>query len=188
MVRIVYLSLLLFSLLFACQQQEKAKQKEIKTEGETAMSITLTSPAFAEGGMIPAKYTCDGPDVSPPLNWENLPDGTKSIALICDDPDAPMGTWVHWVIFNIPPSEKSLPENVAKTERLDNGAIQGKNDFRRIGYGGPCPPGGTHRYYFKIYALRSMLDLKPGATKKELLEAMKGLVLGEGQLMGKYKR
>ncbi|MFQ5798082.1 MAG: YbhB/YbcL family Raf kinase inhibitor-like protein [Bacteroidota bacterium] len=152
------------------------------------MDIKMTSGAFEEGGMIPKQYTCDGPDVSPPLVWSSVPNGTKSLALICDDPDAPMGTWVHWVLFNLPPDIKELPEKVAPQKTLANGARQGTNDFRKIGYGGPCPPSGTHRYYFKLYALDTEINLEAGATKKELLKAMEGHILAEGQLMGKHKR
>ena len=152
------------------------------------MSIQLTSAAFKEGGMIPEKYTCDGEDISPPLQWSGIPDGTQSIALICDDPDAPMGTWVHWVLFNIPADTKELPENIPPDRILENGAKHGMSDFRRLGYGGPCPPGGTHRYFFKIYALDIEIGLEPGATKPELLNAMEGHILDEGQLMGKYSR
>jgi Raf kinase inhibitor-like YbhB/YbcL family protein len=188
MIRFIFLPLLFFGLPFTCQQQTQKEQPDLNIEGEKSMQIKLTSPAFEEGGMIPEKFTCEGEDISPRLNWENIPNGTQTIALICDDPDAPMGTWVHWVIFNIPSTEKFLPENVATIERLDNGALQGRNDFRKVGYGGPCPPGGTHRYYFKIYALSSILQLKPGVSKKELLQAMSNLILAEGQLMGKYKR
>ena len=150
--------------------------------------MELRSPAFDEGGMIPQKFTCDGPDISPPLKWTSVGDGTKTFALICDDPDAPGGTWVHWVIFNIPGDTRELAENIPHQKELPNGTRQGTNDFRKIGYGGPCPPGGTHRYYFKIYSLDTDLDLESGATKAQLLQAMKGHILGEGQLMGKYKR
>lgn len=150
--------------------------------------MELKSPSFEEGGMIPKKHTCDGEDISPPLNWTSVADGTKTIALICDDPDAPGGTWVHWVIFNIPADTRDLAENLPPQKELPNGARQGINDFRKFGYGGPCPPGGTHRYYFKIYSLDTDLDLEAGATKAQLLQAMKGHVLGEGQLMGKYHR
>lgn len=152
------------------------------------MDIKITSSAFQDGGMIPAKYTCDGADVSPPLQWDNVPQGTKSIALICDDPDAPMGTWVHWVLFNLPADTRQLPEDVPPDKTLSTGASQGTSDFGRIGYGGPCPPGGTHRYFFKIYALDSKLDLPAGARKDDLVEAMQGHSLGQGQLIGKYKR
>ncbi len=150
--------------------------------------MKLTSPAFDDGGMIPSKYTCDDINVSPPLKWETAPPGTKSFAVICDDPDAPVGTWVHWVIFNIPPDVQELPENVPPDKTLKNGAIQGKNDFRKLGYGGPCPPGGTHRYYFKLYALDMELNLSSGILKVDLMGTMRNHILAECQLMGKYKR
>jgi Raf kinase inhibitor-like YbhB/YbcL family protein len=153
------------------------------------MKIGLTSTAFQEGDSIPKKYTKDGQDVSPSLKWDNAPDGTRSFALICDDPDAPRGTWVHWVLFNLPADTRSLEEGVATSETLPNGARQGKNDFGDLGYGGPKPPPGKpHRYFFKLYALDTALDLQPGATKQQLEAKMKGHVIGEGQLMGKYGR
>ena len=152
------------------------------------MDIIITSSAFEEGGLIPPKYTCDGVDISPPLQWDAVPEGTKSIALISDDPDAPMGTWVHWVLFNLPPETKELPENIHPDENLPSGAVQGITDFRRIGYGGPCPPSGTHRYFFKIYALDTVLDLPPRAGKSDLVNAMERHILAKGQLIGKYKR
>lgn len=152
------------------------------------MSVKLISSVFIEGETIPVKHTCDGKDVSPPLSWSGAPEGTKSFALICDDPDAPMGTWVHWVIYNIPDIVTSLPEGVPTNESVMGNVLQGITDFRRIGYGGPCPPGGTHRYYFKIYALDTVLTLPAGATKSELLKAMEGHILAEGQLMGRYSR
>ncbi len=150
--------------------------------------MDLISSAFNDGDMIPKVYTCDGEDVSPPLEWHSVPDGAKSMAIICDDPDAPVGTWVHWVYYDLPTEPEHLPENVAPKEHPVNGGVQGINDFRKVGYGGPCPPGGTHRYYFKIYALNTMLDLSPGATKAQLLKAMEGHVLGQAQLMGTYQR
>jgi len=152
------------------------------------MEIKLTSPAFEEGGMIPEKHTCDGMDISPALAWTSGPEGTKTFALICDDPDAPMGTWVHWVLFNLPANVNELPEVIPPERELESGAKQGMSDFHKIGYGGPCPPGGTHRYFFKIYALDTEVDLEAGATKPDLLEAMEGHILAEGQLMGKYSR
>jgi Raf kinase inhibitor-like YbhB/YbcL family protein len=156
-----------------------------KDRGGKAMgTLTVTSTAFKEGGMIPGKYTCDDRDLSPQIAWSGVPAGAKSIALICDDPDAPAGTWVHWVVFNIPATAKELAEGAS----MPAGAKQGINDFRKLPYGGPCPPGGTHRYFFKVYALDSALTLKEGATKGELLRAMEGHVLAQGQLMGKYKR
>lgn len=150
--------------------------------------MEIKSSAFKAGESIPAKYTCDNFDVSPPLLWSKVPAGTKTFAIIADDPDAPSGTYVHWVVFNIPASQRDFAEDIPKTESLDNGASQGLNDFGNIGYGGPCPPSGTHRYYFKIYALDSELSLTPGITKKELVKAMDVHVLDEGQLMGRYKR
>ncbi|GAG43934.1 unnamed protein product [marine sediment metagenome] len=152
------------------------------------MDIKIKSPAFVPEGKIPGKYTCDGMDISPPLAWTSGPEGTKTFALICDDPDAPMGTWVHWVLFNLPADIIELRENVPPERELENGAKQGMNDFRKIGYGGPCPPGGTHRYYFKLYALDTEINLEAGATKSELLKAMEGHILVEGQLMGRYER
>lgn len=152
------------------------------------MEIKVSSSAFEESGMIPAKYTCDGVNVSPPLTWESVPQETRSIALISDDPDAPVGTWVHWVMFNLPGDTKELQENIPTTETLTNGAVQGTTDFGRVGYGGPCPPSGTHRYYFKIYALDTKLNLTSSATKADLVSAMEGHILAEGRLMGKYKR
>lgn len=152
------------------------------------MEIKITSSAFEDGALIPAKYTCDGEDVSPPLQWEAVPEGTKSIALISDDPDAPVGTWIHWVLYNLPAEVKELAEAVPADETLPGGARQGTTDFGRIGYGGPCPPSGTHRYFFKIYALDTEIDLPAGAGKRELLNAIEGHILAQGQLIGKYKR
>jgi len=153
------------------------------------MNIQITSTAFSEGQPIPAKYSCEGSDISPPLQWTNTPANAKSFALIMDDPDAPVGTWVHWVLYDLSANATGLPENVAKTQTISNGAKQGMNTWPRLGYGGPCPPPGKpHRYFFKLYALDTMLDLKPGLTKKDLLKAMEGHVLAEGQLMGTYQR
>jgi hypothetical protein len=150
--------------------------------------MEIKSSAFGSGEMIPVKYTCDGADFSPPLEWTAGPAGTRSFALICDDPDAPMGTWVHWVVCDIPATALMLAEGITREKELPGGGTQGVNDFRRIGYGGPCPPGGTHRYYFKLYALDAVLGLKPGITKDQLLKAMKGHILAEAQLMGTYRR
>lgn len=153
------------------------------------MSIELTSTAFQPGETIPRQYTGDGVDQSPPLRWSEPPSGAKSLALICDDPDAPRGTWVHWVLFNLPPQTRQLEEGVPTTAMLGGGARQGKNDFGSIGYGGPAPPKGkAHRYFFKLYALDLVPDLRTGATKAQLEEAMRGHILAEGQLMGTYKR
>ncbi|MHC4069021.1 MAG: YbhB/YbcL family Raf kinase inhibitor-like protein [Planctomycetota bacterium] len=152
------------------------------------MEIKVTSPAFEEGGMIPSKYTCDGADISPPLAWEGVPEGTKSLALISDDPDAPMGTWVHWVLCNLPGDTRELPENIPAEEVLSSGAKQGLNDFRRVGYGGPCPPSGVHRYFFKVYALDRKVEGGGWANKAELERAMESHVLAQGELIGRYKR
>ncbi len=153
------------------------------------MTIEVSSPAFQEGEPIPKKYTGDGADTAPPLKWTKPPEDTQSQVLICDDPDAPRGTWVHWVLFNLPANVHELAEGVPAKETLPNGAKQGKNDFGKTGYGGPAPPKGKpHRYYFKLYALDTTLDIAPGATKAEVVAAMKDHVLAEGQLMGRYQR
>ena len=152
------------------------------------MQVEVKSKAFVDGGRIPAKYTCDGVNVSPPIFWTNVPTAAKTIALICDDPDAPARVWVHWVLFNVPANVTELAEKVPPDRNLDNGGAHGTNDFGKIGYGGPCPPSGTHRYFFKLYALDKELDLPAGATKPQLLEAMKGHILAEGQLVGRYSR
>jgi len=163
-------------------------QSRDSTQRGGAMSFTIKTTAFPSSGTIPQKYTCDGLDVSPELSWSGAPPGTQSFALIADDPDAPVGTWTHWIIWDIPPGT-GLPESVAKTEILKDGARQGKNDFKRIGYGGPCPPPGKpHRYFFKLYALDIKLDVKAGASRKELESAMKGHVLSQAELMGRYGR
>lgn len=154
-----------------------------------AKTIEMHSPAFAASSRIPVKHTGQGEDVSPPLKWGAVPEETRSLALICDDPDAPMGEWTHWVIFNIPAGTEELPAAVPAIETLPNGARQGTNDFGRIGYGGPFPPtGASHRYFFKIFALDAALALVSGGKRADLLRAMEGHVLGQGQLMGTYRR
>jgi Raf kinase inhibitor-like YbhB/YbcL family protein len=151
--------------------------------------ISISSEAFKENGTIPDEYTCEGEDISPPLSWQGLPAGTKSIALIMDDPDAPGRTFVHWVIYNIPGSMQKLAKGIPKKEKLDDGSRQGMTDFGRAGYGGPCPPRGKpHRYFFKIYAIDKMLDLPSGASREDVETAMKGHVLAKGELSGKYAR
>jgi Raf kinase inhibitor-like YbhB/YbcL family protein len=153
------------------------------------MDISVNSTAFRDGDTIPQKYTCDGEDISPPLAWEGVPEGAKSLALITDDPDAPAGTWVHWVIYNLPPSRAGLPEGVPVEQVVAGIGTQGSNSSRRNGYSGPCPPGNTpHRYYFKLYALDVELGLAPGASKSDLEKAMQGHILAQGQLLGKYGR
>jgi Raf kinase inhibitor-like YbhB/YbcL family protein len=153
------------------------------------MAFALSTTAFADGGAIPARYTCDTADLSPALSWKGVPQGTRTLALIADDPDAPAGTWTHWILWNIPPQASFLPEGVPPVETLDNGARQGRNDFRRLGYRGPCPPPGKpHRYFFKLYALNARLDLKPGAARGELEEAMKGHIIAQAVWMGTCMR
>jgi len=153
------------------------------------MAFQVTSTAFLPGEMIPKKFTCDGPDVSPPLAWNAPPAGTESFALIVDDPDAPVGTWVHWVLYDLPASAREIAEGVTKQEQLPSGARQGRNDFGKIGYGGPCPPPGKpHRYFFKLYALDAKPNLKAGATKADVERALKGRILGQAELMGRYGR
>ena len=148
--------------------------------------MKLSSPAFAEGELIPSKYTCDGENVSPPLEWEGVPEQAKSLALITDDPDAPSGVFVHWLLFQIPVSEKGLTEGAGA--RSSEGGIHGKNGFGKVAYGGPCPPSGTHRYYFRLYALDAQLTLQSGASRSELDSAMRRHILTEAELMGRYAR
>ncbi len=153
------------------------------------MAIRLYSDAFGDGEEIPRRFTCDGEDLSPPLRWEGVPSDAASLALVVDDPDAPGRTWVHWVIFGLEPATSGLPEAVPVDPVVLGGARQGRNDFRRLGYGGPCPPpNGPHRYVFTLYALRERTELEAGATKAELLAAMEGKVLAQGRLMGTYRR
>ena len=161
----------------------------LEKEEASMTTLKLTSTAFEPNGVIPQKYTCEGKDESPPLRWSGFPSGTKSFALICDDPDAPVGTWVHWVVYDIPPEAQELAEGLPKTETLPNGVKQGITDFRRVGYGGPCPPPGSfHRYFFKLYALDTKPNLPPKQTKQQLLKAMEGHILAQVERIGHYKR
>jgi Raf kinase inhibitor-like YbhB/YbcL family protein len=174
----VWLALILFA-LGACQG---AGEDEQVPESNGA-PLQVESNAFEAGGDIPARYTCDGEDISPPLSWSEPPAGTQSLVLFCDDPDAPAGTWHHWVLFNLPATTRSLPEGV---EGL---GVDGSNSWNRAGYGGPCPPGGAaHRYEFALYALDTTLDLKAGAPKGDVEKAIEGHILAEGQLTGRYSR
>ena len=182
------LSLAIAAAVAVCACRTTAKPGADAAGGDNKMKIDVTSSAFKEGATIPAKYTCGGQNISPPLAWSGAPKETNSFALICDDPDAPAGTWVHWVIFDIPANVNSLPEKVAKQEEIAGLGKNGKNTSQHFGYDGPCPPSGTHRYYFKLYALDTMLNLKAGLSKEELLSAMKNHVLAEAQIMGRYKR
>jgi Raf kinase inhibitor-like YbhB/YbcL family protein len=188
------LTALLTVVTATCQKEEKPETKsepaQAKTEEIAMIKLELKSPAFSDGDTIPVKYTCDGPDVSVPLTWSKPPEGTKSLTLICDDPDAPMGTWVHWVVFNLPPDLTELREGISiKGDEKLGGAFEGINDFETGKYGGPCPPPGpAHRYFFKLYALDTTLNLKTNATKEDVEKAMKDHILAHGQLMGKYQR
>jgi len=153
------------------------------------MRMELQSPDFASGANIPKQFTCDTADISPALTWNDPPAATQSFALIADDPDAPVGTWVHWVLFDLPANVRALPQNVPKIEQLPDGSRQGRNDFGKIGYGGPCPPPGkAHRYFFKLYALDKKLNLQPGGTKKDVERAMQDHILAQGEWMGRYGR
>jgi hypothetical protein len=153
------------------------------------MSFALKSTAFANRGDIAGKYTCEGGDISPVLSWDGVPAGTQSLALIADDPDAPSGTWTHWIVWNIPAQAAALSEGLPQVEVLGNGARQGRNDFKRIGYGGPCPPPGKpHRYFFRLYALDAKLDVKPGASRNELEPALRRHILSQTELIGVYRR
>lgn len=152
--------------------------------------MKLSSTAFAEGGMLPPRFTCDGNGVSPPLEWEDIPDGTQAFVLICEDPDAPTGVFTHWLLYNLPAGTPELGEGIPADEVLSIGARQGRNSFGKVGYGGACPPQGDreHRYVFKLHALDADLAVKPGASRDQLLTAMREHVLADAQLMGKYKR
>lgn len=152
------------------------------------MDIQVRSPAFGEGEMIPRQYTCTGDGVSPPIAWQAPTDSVESFALVCEDPDAPMGTFTHWVLYDLPSNVHELPERIPNEDHPPTGGTHGVNSMHRTGYMGPCPPSGTHRYFFKVFALDTRLGLEPGAGKDDLLEAMEGHVVGKGQLMGKYQR
>ena len=152
------------------------------------MTLVISSTAFADGQSIPRQYSCMGPGISPPLSWSEAPAATQSMALVLDDPDAPAGTFVHWVIYNIPASSAGLPEALPADEQLADGTLQGTNSARRTGYSPPCPPSGTHHYFFKLYAVDTMLTLGAGAGKQELLKAMQGHIVAQGELMGTFTR
>ena len=191
---------LLFLMIVACTPAGTATPENITTSPATApseapsteatMSLDLTSDAFLNGQSIPAKYACTGRNISPALAWTDPPDGTQSLALIMDDPDAPIGTWVHWVLYNIPAGTRSLAEDLPATgKNVEPNAIYvGKNSSGKIGYDGPCPPSGTHRYFFKLYALDTSINLLSGATKEQVLKEMDGHILAHGELVGTYSR
>jgi Raf kinase inhibitor-like YbhB/YbcL family protein len=174
-------------LLIACagRQQPAAADKASSPEKP---GLKIVSAAFKDGQAIPRQYTCDGVNVSPPLEWSGMPADAKTVAIVCDDRDAPAGTWVHWVLYNLPADNIGIVESMPAAENLVAGGFQGTNDFQKIGYGGPCPPSGTHRYFFKIYAVDGELPLKAGATKAELEKAMEGHVVGQAQLLGTFGR
>lgn len=175
--------------LALCLSWQVSGSNGVAAQNSERGSMQLTSTAFADGEAIPSKYTCDGENVSPPLKWRGVPGGVKSLALIADDPDAPMGTWVHWVVFDLPATTTELPAGLPQSQYLPGGARQGLNDFKHLGYGGPCPPAGKpHRYFFKLYALDRLLDLKPGATKKQVEQALEKHTIAQGHLMGTYQR
>jgi Raf kinase inhibitor-like YbhB/YbcL family protein len=177
-------------LLMSCARvpQAPSQSPTPAPQKENKMEIKLTSAAFKEGQPIPRQYTCDGVNISPPLEWSGVPKTAKTITIIADDPDAPSGTWVHWVVYDLPAEDIGLVENLPPTENLKAGGFQGTNDFGKIGYGGPCPPSGTHRYFFKIYALDNFLSLKVASTKAVVEKAMEGHIVAQGQLMGTYQR
>ncbi len=188
---IIFLSLLL--LIVAVPVASCAKPPSLQEKGPPLKggepSLSVTSPAFADGARIPVKYTCDGQNISPPLEWSQVPAATAAFVLIMDDPDAPMGVFTHWVIFNLPSDARSLSEAIPQGEELASGALQGKNSLGKIGYFGPCPPSGpTHHYRFTVYALDTPLALAAGASKEQVLAAIQGKVLAQGQLIGTYQR
>jgi len=191
-----YLCVLLLTLLSGCAQPTDNLGKDIPSvqdedefnAAEVLSTMILTSPAFHDSDNIPKTYSCDGQDISPQLDWTAPPEGTQSFALIMDDPDAPVGIWVHWVLYNIPPNSQSLPENIPAEPVLKDGSLHGVNSWRRTDYGGPCPPSGKHRYFFKLYALDTILKVDAGLTDQQLLMEMDGHVLAKTQLMGTYSR
>ena len=189
--------------IIACggDSQSEAPVPQEPTTSSAAYRVEVTSPAFDDGGTIPVKYTCDGEDVSPALSWRLVGGGptavdveaalaeVKSFALIVEDPDAPRRVWAHWLVYDIPSEATGQHEGVSRNAKLGNGGTQGRTDFGRVGYGGPCPPSGApHRYFFKVFALAKNVELEAGATRAELIEAMEGSVLYEGRLMGLYGR
>ncbi len=178
--------LLIVIILFGFSQSKGQIYNKIK--GGKKMELKIKNKAIGEDGMLMRKYTCDGINISPPLEWTSVPEGTKTFALILDDPDAPIRTFVHWVIFDLPADMREIPENIPNQKVLDNGVKQGINDFRKIGYKGPCPPRGMHRYFFKLYALDTEINLKAGIKKKQLLEAMQGHIIEEAKFIEEYRR
>ncbi|MFM7450613.1 MAG: YbhB/YbcL family Raf kinase inhibitor-like protein [Leptolyngbyaceae cyanobacterium] len=181
---------LLGGVLAACATSPgQAERRDSNLNQEAVPSMKLESRAFTANATIPQQYTCDGQDLSPPLQWDTPPPGTQSLVLITDDPDAPRGTFVHWVLYNLSPDQRGLTEGASSAQpTLANGAFQGRSDFGKLGYGGPCPPSGSHRYFFKLYALDTRLTLQPGDTKAQVERAMQGHILDQAELMGYYTR
>jgi Raf kinase inhibitor-like YbhB/YbcL family protein len=183
------IALLAATMVAGCFKQQKAAPEVAPQQTPSPANVfTLTSTIFKEGQPIPRQYTCDGVNVSPSLEWTAVPKTARTIAIIVDDPDAPSGTFTHWLLYNLSSETMGLVENSPAGETLKGGGQQGENDFGKVGYGGPCPPSGTHRYFFKIYALDDELALKPGAKKADVEKAMEGHIVGQAQLMGTYKR
>ncbi len=177
-----------FLVFFGCSSSQSSHGENPSVE-RSNVNFTIASSSFSDGAAIPRKFTCDGENVSPELSWTSIPAGAKSLALITEDPDAPAGTWTHWVLFDLPADTRQLPEGVAASAELPNGAKQGRNDFGKMGYGGPCPPPGkAHRYFFKLYALSSHPEIQAGASKQELLHAMEGYILAQTEMVGTYQR
>lgn len=165
------------------------KQSDIsKNQSDPMKTFSVGSPAFVQGAMIPRNYTCDGTDSSPELSWSDIPSGATSLAIVVEDPDAPSGLWIHWVAYNIPSTRTGMPKGVPVGESIPEGGRQGRNSWGNIGYRGPCPPPGTHRYFFRIFALDTMLDLQGEPTREQLLKAMSGHIVGQCELMGRYSR
>jgi len=180
--------LLLLAMVAAMPGCSSAPSTKASADSRAA-PLALRTSAFKPGGQIPGKFTCEGPNVSPALDWNEPPSGTESFALIVDDPDAPSGTWVHWVVYDLPASTRRLPEGVKKGDGLEIGGRQGVNDFGDPGYGGPCPPPGKpHRYYFKLYAVDKALGIEAGARKPQIESAMKGHILAQNELVGRFGR
>ena len=179
----------LWMLLIPTASCTRSAAESAHAKDSQASEFKIESMAFKEGAEIPKKFTCEGEDISPALHWSHPPRGTQSFALIAEDPDAPSGTWIHWVVYDLPARLRRLPDNVPKRGEIPGGGAQGRNDFGRIGYGGPCPPvGNAHHYFFKLYALDKMLHLQPGEGKNEVLDAAKSHVLGTAQCMGLFRR
>lgn len=176
-------------ILLAVVAAGSAAQNQTKQATSSRMKFQVTSPAFASGNAIPRQYACDGPDQSPELRWNESPAATVTFALVMNDPDAPVGDWTHWIAWNIPAASHGLAENSPRQEQFADGTRQGRNDFGKIGYNGPCPPPGkAHRYFFHVYAVATKLDLPAGASRAELDSALKGHILAEAEYMGTYRR